>query len=388
MTQTALDLSPEQKIAHDAILQFVKEKTPELKIGGYAGTGKTTLIAETIKALRENDKNFRMAFCCFTGKAAYVLRQKLNAADALEGEYVGTIHGLMYEPVMEGGEIVDWRRVPTLDADLVVVDEASMVGEEIYNDLKSYKIPILWIGDHGQLPPVGGRFNLMEKPDFTLTQIHRQVLGNPIIQLSVWARESGRIPLGLWENEQGKARRIKMSPVQLIKETERVDALRDAMFLCGRNATRVELNQTIRAKLGYTNPQPQKGERVICLRNNREIGIFNGMGGVIKTIKYGKDHWHQVKVLMDDDTIFKGNVIKDQFGAAQKIQEMPPLTQREIRELFDWGYCLTVHKSQGSEAYNVVVVEERFSQSTDEDWRRWLYTAVTRAKRTLTIIAR
>src|SRR6267142_3555519 len=124
MPVASLALSPEQKIAHDAILAFVKAKTPELKIGGFAGTGKTTLIAETVKALREDNKKFRMVFCCFTGKAAYVLRQKMTAAGALEGEYVGTIHGLMYQAVMENGEIVDWRRVPSIDAVLIIVDEA------------------------------------------------------------------------------------------------------------------------------------------------------------------------------------------------------------------------------------------------------------------------
>jgi len=56
--------------------------------------------------------------------------------------------------------------------------------------------------------------------------------------------------------------------------------------------------------------------------------------------------------------------------------------------LFDWGYALTVHKAQGSEADQVVLFEERFSFYDDEMWNRWLYTAVTRAKNELYWIGR
>lgn len=52
-----------------------------------------------------------------------------------------------------------------------------------------------------------------------------------------------------------------------------------------------------------------------------------------------------------------------------------------------WGYALTVHKSQGSESPRVVVIEERL-RCTDDDWRRWLYTAVTRSSGQLVIIGR
>ena len=55
-------------------------------------------------------------------------------------------------------------------------------------------------------------------------------------------------------------------------------------------------------------------------------------------------------------------------------------------DLFDFAYALTVHKAQGSQAKRVIVFEERFKQMSDEDWRRWLYTAVTRAEEELIII--
>ena len=57
-------------------------------------------------------------------------------------------------------------------------------------------------------------------------------------------------------------------------------------------------------------------------------------------------------------------------------------------DLFDFGYALTVHKAQGSQARRVLLFEERFKQMNDEDWYRWLYTAVTRAEEELIIIGK
>lgn len=386
-TATMIELTQEQKVIHDSVLDFVKEKKPELRIGGYAGTGKTTLIAATVAALREKNKDIKIAFCCFTGKAAYVLRTKLGAAGVLTGdddEYVGTIHGLMYEPVVVKQVIVKWRRRPSIEADLIVVDEANMVGEQIWKDLKQYKIPIIAVGDHGQLPPVGGTFNLMEQPDHTLIKIHRQAEGNPIIQISKMAREEGRIPAGDWWGVAGEY--VSRRGYSITGLVNGIKDFENTLFLCGRNATRQRINAAVRERRGFKGPSPLKDERMICLRNNREEGIFNGMGGTLLKIEPAGPHHYDVSIKMDDDTTFKGYVLKEQFGAQQTFREHPKLDPMELKDLFDWGYCLTVHKSQGSEAENVVLFEERFSQSTDEDWRRWLYTGVTRARKRLLIV--
>lgn len=385
-TALKIELTQEQKVIHDAVLDFVKEKKSQLRIGGYAGTGKTTLVAATVSALKERDKKIRIAFCCFTGKAAYVLRTKLEAAGVAEEEdYVGTIHGLIYEPVIVGGVVVKWRRRQAIEADLLIIDEASMVGEQIWKDLLQYKIPMIAVGDHGQLPPVGGKFNLMEGPDHALVKIHRQAEGNPIIRLSQLAREDGAIPTGTWNGPAGELvmRRHSISARDLVPGIKDIE---NTMFLCGRNATRQSVNAAVRERRGFEGPKPLKGERVICLKNNRDIGIFNGMGGTLQNLEpAGPDHY-DAKILMDDDTVFDGYVIKDQFGAPATLREHKKIEPRELKELFDWGYCLTVHKSQGSEMDNVVLFEERFSQSTDEDWRRWYYTGVTRARKRLLIV--
>lgn len=382
-----ITLSEDQKVVHDAAVEWFKGKNPiDLRIGGYAGCGKTVLIAEIAKTIRSGKKKkLTIAFCCFTGKAAYVLREKLAAAGAIGEEYVGTIHGLMYEPVVIKGVVVKWRRRAEIEADLLIVDEASMVGEQIWKDLKQYKIPIIAVGDHGQLPPIGGSFNLMEKPDHALTKIHRQAEGNPIIQVSRMAREDGKIPMRDWEGPNGEF--VRRGTGNIVELVTGIKDIKNTLFLCGRNVTRQAVNTAVRDRLGFFGPNPLPGERVICLKNNREEGIFNGMGGTLKKIDPCGEKHYETTIEMDDSTLFKGYVIKDQFGAAATLREHPKIEARELKELFDFGYCLTVHKAQGSEAENVVLFEERFSQSSDEDWRRWYYTAITRARKRLLIVA-
>lgn len=381
-----IKLSDDQKKVHDAAVEWFKgDKPTSLRIGGFAGCGKTVLTAQIAKTIRTLKKPPKIAFCCFTGKAAYVLQTKLRDAQALniDTDYVGTIHGLMYEPVIVGGQVINWRRRTSIDAGLLIVDEASMVGEQIWRDLQSYNIPILAVGDHGQLPPVGSTFNLMENPDHTLTKIHRQAEGNPIIRISRMAREEGAIPLGNWGNDGAYARKIESQQGSLVDTINGVESI---LFLCGRNRTRTSVNARVRARLGYRGDQPLPGERVICLKNNRETGIFNGMGGMIKKIDASDKVWYDAKIDMDDGTAYKGRIVRDQFGADATLREHKEIDPRQLKDLFDWGYCLTVHKAQGSEADNVVLFEERFSQSTDGDWRRWLYTGVTRARKKLLIV--
>lgn len=378
-----MNLTDEQTKIHDAMLDFARMGGTYMTVGGYAGTGKTTLLAKVLETLQMTDNPPVVVFCCYTGKAASVLRGKLKDAGIWrENMYVGTIHGLIYEPDIAGGIIIGWHRVESIAADLIVVDEASMVNEEIWKDLRSYGVPIIAVGDHGQLPPIQGAFNLMEKPDYKLEKIHRQAEDNPIIKLSMIARVEGEIKSGMhgtgvWKTS-GKNDAI----------LDRVKNLKETLFLCGTNRTRRSINKAVRERFGFKGDTPQNGEKVICLRNNREEGIFNGMQGKVVSIKPISKFWYQAKIHMEDRADYSGRVLKEQFGAERTIQEHESIEQKDLKDLFDFGYCLTVHKAQGSEAESVVLFEERFSQSTDDQWRRWLYTAVTRARKYLMIVNR
>jgi exodeoxyribonuclease-5 len=385
----SLELSEKQKSVLDEILGWYKKKEqPYITLGGYAGTGKTTLMGYLSNILRGPNPNLKVAFCSYTGKASRVLQRKLRDTDAIfKYDYTGTIHRLIYRPILDdNGEILAWERHPKEEFfyDLIIVDEASMVTSDIWNDLLSFDKPILAVGDHGQLPPVEGNFNLMENPKLKLEEIYRQQINNPIIKVSEIARKYGEIPIESFSRTVKKMDKKNRDTGEFL-ESMFTSYDSDMMVLTGYNRSRTRLNQGIRQLLGFETPTPSQGDRVICLKNNHREEIFNGMMGTVLDVTErrvdGLDFYDAEIELDDEDHPYFGKISKEQFGQ-ERTDRNPP----EEIDLFDFGYALTVHKAQGSQAKKVVVFEERFSRMDDEMWRRWLYTAVTRAMQELYVI--
>ena len=375
--ENSLTLTPDQVRARDAVVTFFRRGGNLLTMGGYAGSGKSTTIAEAVRSLGGERKS--IAFCAFTGRAASVLKGKLEAADVMEGgDYCGTIHGLIYKPVVKNGRILRWKKADDIEQDLIVIDEASMVNEIIYRDLASYGVPILAVGDHGQLPPIEGKFNLMENPEIKLETIHRQAAGNPIIHLSMMARTGEPIP----EGRHGEFV-VKIGAAGAL---DRIKEVAGALFLCGYNSTRTRLNAGIRKRLGFLGNEPMVGEKIICLKNNHEAQIYNGVTGRLKAISSQGDRWYKIETEMDGGVDFEGKVFRAQFGEQKTIREVEGLERKEIGDLFDWGYAMTVWKAQGSEASRVVFFEEYFSGMSEDDRRRFLYTGITRASERLLLV--
>ena len=168
--------SPQQDAALEAVAEWLRRgDRPVFRLFGYAGTGKTTLarhIAEGVDG--------EVAFGAYTGKAALVHAHRRAARDA------STIHSLIYRSreADEGGpQFVLNRSSAAAKADLIVIDECSMVDEELGRDLLSFGQPVLVLGDPAQLPPVkGGGFFTEAEPDVMLTEVHRQAQDNPIVQ--------------------------------------------------------------------------------------------------------------------------------------------------------------------------------------------------------------
>ena len=383
-----LNLSKTQTEVISSILDwFSQSKYQYITLGGYAGTGKTTILGHITQRLHKKDKGIRIAFCSFTGKASRVLDRKLKESDAVfDTDYIGTIHRLIYRALVdENQNIVGWEKIPReeLRYSLIVVDEASMVTQDIWSDLLSFDIPILAVGDHGQLPPISSSFNLMLEPELKLEEIFRQEEGNPIIKFSEIARKYGTLP---FESLSTVVKKIRKS------DEETQDILMDifntfdenTMILCGYNRTRINLNKQIRG-LHFDSSTPQVGDRVICLKNNRNMDIYNGMTGTIldisKATLYGYSFYDTEISLDFEKEPFWGKISIEQFNSPTLVD-----LRREELNYFDYGYALTVHKAQGSQAKRVVVFEERFSKMDDQTYARWLYTAVTRAEQELYII--
>ncbi|HSH31275.1 MAG TPA: AAA family ATPase [Candidatus Saccharimonadales bacterium] len=386
-------LSADQAEALTAIGHWYKNKTaPYLTLGGYAGTGKTTLIAYLRQALRQHDEDSKVAFCAFTGKAARVLTDKLREQKVpRRGDTVSTIHSLIYTAETgPGGQVINWQRKDKLDYDLIMVDEASMIDQAIWTDLVSFEVPILAVGDHGQLPPIGSSFNLMAAPQLRLEHIFRQAETSPIIELATMARTRGHIPVGEYGPGVKKLSKGDADTGQTVQELLESSGS-DQLVLCGYNHTRVKLNQAIRGYRDYDSPLPASGDRVVCLRNNRKAKLYNGMTGYISYLAPAENDpgklWYYASIRLDnEDYDYEGYVLRGQFGATETLKTVPKNPDGAVGDLFDFGYALTVHKAQGSQARRVLVFEERFPKMSDDDWRRWLYTAVTRATDELIIV--
>lgn len=381
------------------------DRSNYLTIGGYAGTGKTFLIGSIRK---EIEKRLRMkpniSYCSFTGKAASVLKSKLDELGNLDSsrDFVGTIHRLMYIPEFikdkKTGKtsLIRWRKTDYINADLIIIDEASMVNNQLWNDLLSYGIPIIAVGDHGQLPPVGEeKSNIMIKPHFVLKEVHRQALDSPIIKLSVGVRNEGCIPYGIYDKTVLKMNWLNQNAKNIFNN---INWNEDTICLCGFNATRVKLNNYIRNKKQFTQPDPYPGERLICLKNNYDTKIMNGQIGTLSWVTMHSKDLYCMDIKIDNtDSLYSNLVHTHCFGkeryddaydmiSPKKVKTILKKTDYSSIDLFDFGYAISVHKSQGSEFQKVVLFEQRSKHWDDEYYSKWLYTAITRAKEKLLII--
>lgn len=387
-----INLSADQQKALDQILDWYKcdrSKKQFITLGGYAGTGKTTLIAILRRELAKIDKKLEVGFASYTGKAARVLKTKLREGQTIyPQDSVGTIHSLIYSPIVNDKKmIIGWKTKDEIDPKLIIIDEGSMVDGEIWNHLLAYRVPIIVVGDHGQLPPIKGNFNLMQHPELKLEEIHRQAKLNPIISVSIQAREQGIIEPGRYSSTVRKYSGSDFDGQEAMAEKLQ-GYNEDTLVLCGYNTTRRKLNTHIRAELGFESPTPTGGDRVICLRNNHKKSIYNGMLGTIISIDKKDKDWYEAEILMDGEEIpYQGLISATQFGSETPLNFTEKRSQYMQGDLFDFGYALTVHKAQGSQAKRVILFEERFKQMTEDDWKRWLYTAVTRAEEELFIFA-
>jgi len=404
-------LSDTQNKAANGIIECFVNNQKIVKLAGFAGTGKTTIIRDIIQKYKSIKNLKSIAYVTFTGKASTVLKSKIS--DIMDKQdFCGTIHSLIYKPlfkkdILTGKSIISkWVRADSLPYELIVVDESSMLPNDILNDLKTYNIPMLLVGDHGQLPPVSeNQESVLINPDFVLTEIHRQCENNPIIKLSQYVRNMGILPnSAIWSKEVFKLSWNHDKCKELFYNINFNN--NDLIVLCAFNKTRVKINNIIREKLGFTFNEPYPGEKVICLKNNRNSGIMNGQtGSLLLSIPINKNT-STMTISMDGiDFIYNGKVNLENFG--KESYEMPnnkiydqdrankfkyiknrkKYSEEPPPDMFDFGYCISTHKSQGSEWDNVVLFDQRSSYFSDEYYAKWLYTSLTRARKKLFMIS-
>jgi exodeoxyribonuclease-5 len=424
------ELSTQQQEAIEKIREWhYTANIDPFRLFGPAGTGKTTLAREVPAALGLT----AVEYGAFTGKAASVLRGK-GCTPA------GTLHSLIYKPMVNAetaaklraardeledmeadatsgdptacgwasrlelagamdevretiaalekeAKTIGWEWNPEsvlAEAELLILDEVSMVDAKLASDIERFEVPVLVLGDPEQLEPVGGEgYYINAAPDYALTEIHRQALESPVLELATRVRTSADTRLGLTPDDT--------EPRSLAR------AMEHDQIICWKNATRWLLVSKIRERLGRPAGRPVAGDRVMCLTNNRNLGVFNGQQFTVQGAKPGP---LGPELELVDDTGAQRRILSHAEGflgrQAQDNAKAQNLGGRSTRGLFTFANAITCHKAQGSEWGSVYVVNEApdllgmtakragMAEATMSA-RRWLYTAVSRASETVTV---
>lgn len=356
-------------------------------LAGYAGSGKTTVVAEFIRRFKEEHGD-RVLVAAPTGKASLRLRQK--------GVRASTVHQIAYRYEgndADGNPEFEFRGIAAPADTLVIVDESSMINTEMHRDLLSTGRRFLFVGDHGQLPPVGGDPGVMRHPDFVLQQIHRQDdVG--LLDFAHALRAGEYIPPATGAVDRHW---ISPGPGGLLGEAR--DALRNAgVVICYLNRTRHNLNQRMLRQLGLAKDAYAADEfgtsamlgacvdrpvRCIVLRNDYRLGLFNGQQVVMTVTRIaGRDS--VIATLETDDDSRMGGVTVSCSAFGRNVEKDGQAPKGVA--LLDFGYAITCHKAQGSEWDHVCVWDDTFSKMDDR--ARWCYTAATRAKARLSWLHR
>ena len=355
-------------------------------IHGYAGTGKTTIIRHFLKMIGLELTNVK--FVAFTGKAALVMHSK--------GLPATTIHKLIYDTFEEEYEVMDkegnkkkktrlkFVKKTSLDEGikLIVLDECSMISDKLWDDLLSFNIQVIVLGDPGQLPPVQGKspFDNLE-PDAFLDEVVRQAEGDPIIHLATLARQGKRLPYGNY------------GPNAYVDKLDNIrdsDLLQSDIVITTTNQLRDDLNNYIRELKGFKSKLPEINDKLICRKNNWDEGtsscpLVNGLIGynqeIIEISNDGKTF----------DMVFKPEISKktmslscnvDMFNAQNNNARQEIIKNRYSKgEMFEFGYAITSYLSQGSEYKDVTIYHVPFGNNDLR--RKLLYTEITRSQKVL-----
>ena len=395
-----IDLSASQKIALEKAVKWFKQSSrggsSVFRLFGYAGTGKTSVLKAMIASLGLAMDEVR--FVAPTGKAARVMAKAVGAP-------AETIHAAYYKPRVivddRGNESIDFRfRETSEGCKLIVIDECSMVTDEIFNQVVSLGVPIVLLGDPGQLPPVSGSGSAtMGSSDVTLTEIHRQSDHSSIVDIAELVRDGKRLDEGddgagvrVVEGRRAKGR---------VEEALRIAGLGVAdlasfdQVIVGTNELRANINLLMLEYLGLQAGVPvgHADEKIIVTRNHKDSGFANG--DFIRVCREPGRGRLQNKLGNFLDAPVGVSAEDDPFSEVKADLWLPPFvpglavsaydksrSQRCLQA--DWGWAITAHKSQGSQWKKVLVFDQ--SSVFRSESRRWLYTAVTRAREELTVI--
>lgn len=391
-------LNDSQKAAVETFVSFMESNELCMSLSGYAGTGKTFTLSRISEAMKA--AGIPVAFIAPTNKAVVVMAK--NGIDAQ------TVHKFVYEWRLEGGTWKQSRKDGReFHNGLIVMDESSMANDQILSDLESYArkamCKILYVGDPGQLPPVGknNQRKVFEEFSFKaeLTQVMRQGEGSRILDLATAIRNGNMVV----PSNSDKDVAVTTTDKAFQNYIEKVKGGMDTTFICWTNSSRISLNLRARNALGIKG-KPQNGEKFIAINNTERYANgeeFSELGAYVGSVEVDGANGYVYEapnagLNVDKEYILIIPAFKDaSFG-------LPKCVTGEMAHLFEghssrngyfytpsrgiqlvvatFAYAITGHKSQGSQ-WDYVFVDD----CSKYEAQQWFYTVVTRASKGLVI---
>jgi exodeoxyribonuclease-5 len=386
MSVTFDQLSPDQVIAVERAVEWYNSpfaKAEPFYLRGPAGSGKTTVAAHILAAMATTTQALAP-----TNRAAKILRNK-GVHNAM------TIHKVLFIPTpwcwtqnhtidksCEGkdshqhGVRFFKREDPPLGVRCFTIDEASMVGDRIARDIAMFKIPTLVIGDPYQLPPVGDAAGYTtDLPGVELDSMHRFDSLSDIGKLANIIRLSSG--LSEWKDK---------IPYVGFEDRDKYD-----LILAWRNETRWQIINTLRSIRGLDLDTPQVGDRLLSVANCYEIGVLNADEFTVVGEPYPSTHLGAWNIPTQEKGVIPAWKIGFRDFEGEKWAAQQSRHKGSAIAALTWSECMTVHKAQGGEWENVLVVDDlewmdRTLRNEPGSVNTWAYTAVTRASKQVDFI--
>lgn len=386
-----MELTPKQEKAVKIIIDRYRAGERYTVLSGGAGVGKTTTLSRALEVLELPEE--QICYTSFTGKAVQRLKEIGIKYPAI------TLHKLMYDYITDEDEnLIAVPKEDLGEIKIVVVDEVSICSFELMKQLFSYDIYVICCGDPFQLSPFGDderNHHLLDSPHIFLDEVLRQAQESEIIRFSMRIREGKRLP----KSHQGSEVHI------LDKKNITLDLLSRAdQIICAMNGTKDKINFQLRNFLGKKGTI-DVGEKLVCCKNYWDIeassreSLTNGMMGTADNVrpsilnerKANINSFNYIKIDLKTDL---GDFPNLGVDLSYLKTGTSSLTQKQLNKLkflkkryikfysipleFDYGYCITLWKAQGSQWHNVVGIEEKHPYDKLEH-QKYLYTLLTRA---------